>query len=61
MGIFDSISDLASAALDVAVTPVEVVRDVVAGEMFEEESNTEKRLKKAVRKVERAIDEVTDD
>jgi hypothetical protein len=61
MGILDGLEKLGKAAIGAALTPVDVVRDVVpgAGGMVDgEDSKTLERLDKVKRNLEEGVDEI---
>jgi hypothetical protein len=64
MGFLNALGKITKSAIDVAVTPVEVAKDVVtlAGALTDEdESYTVRRLRKAKENAEGAYDELGED
>lgn len=59
MGLFDALSDMASAAVKVALTPIAVVKDAVDVVTGEEPENTKELLKSAADDVAEAADDLT--
>jgi len=60
MGLLDLISDLASATVKTALTPIAIVKDVVNVVTGEEPDATKKLLKSAAKDVDEAAKEITD-
>lgn len=60
MGLFDFVSDITSAAVKVALTPVAVVKDVANIAMDEEVDATSNLLDSAGEDLDNAIDEIFD-
>lgn len=60
MGFFDSLANLGKAAVGTALLPVDIVRDVGSVVLDEEPDHTERRARKVVRNLERAVDEIDD-
>lgn len=60
MGFFDAIGKLGKAAVGVAMLPVDVVKDTVTlgGAITDEESAIAKRVRKIVRNVDEATEEI---
>lgn len=58
MGLFDALSNLASATVKIAVTPIAVAKDVVNVAIGEEAEATKNLIKSAGNDIEKAGDEI---
>lgn len=58
MGMFDFLSEITSATVKVALTPVAIVKDVVNVATGEEADSTKELLKSAAKDMENAGDEI---
>jgi hypothetical protein len=61
MGLFDSFKSIVRATVDTAILPVEIVKDVVTGDIIlEDELDSVERVKKIAGKLQDAYDEIDD-
>lgn len=59
MGLFDALSDLTSAVVKTALTPIAVAKDAVNVVIGEKPDNTKELLKSAADDLEEAADDLT--
>jgi len=61
MGFLKSLGNLVQAAIDVTLTPIDVLKDIGEYASGDEADNTAARLRKAKENLEDAYDELDDD